>query len=250
MILQSTECETCICYFEKRHKITNQNSMGCTFTLHFLFGFPFLNIFYFSLTKYHFGHIPVMGIVCDGILIFPPSHLWHVSASRAAAFAFIVSHINRTTSQIFVPEQQINHHVIISTRRWLLPNSAGHRGHFQLRGRMKVWAVQAKSTHQTGSLALPASWRITGVVVCHDVATFFCPIVSLWTGCLSLLPPGDSLRFVSHSFWTSALVVPKAVTSPAEGKNDCFIIIVVIIVMFGQVLLGPHRPGFHQAGTG
>lgn len=132
--------------------------------------------------------IPVMGIICDGILIFPPSHLCHVSASRAAALAFIVSHVNRTTSQIFVREQEINHHVIISTRRWLLPNSAGHRGHFQPRGRMKVWVVQAKSAHQTGSLALPASWRVTGVVVCHDVETFCVPLSHCGQGVSPFFP--------------------------------------------------------------
>lgn len=59
-----------------------------------------------------------MGSICDGIVIFPPHTfgMFQLPVWQPLHLLFLTS-IQRTTSQIFVPEQEINHHVIISTRR-------------------------------------------------------------------------------------------------------------------------------------
>lgn len=52
------------------------------------------------------------------------------------------------------------------------------------------WQSQSHSgsTHQTGSLALPASWCITGALVYHDVATSYVPLSHRGQGVSSSFP--------------------------------------------------------------
>lgn len=98
-----------------------------------------------------------------------PSMLWHGSAScvQPLHLLFLTS-LEWTTSQIIVPEQEINHHVITSLLT-AAKNCWAPQSHSALWQDSKV--SPPGPTHQTGSLALPTSWFITGVVACHDVAT-------------------------------------------------------------------------------